>query len=73
MSPEFAKKAARELARAAATEPKRTGGTLDINITLPAPRGDCIISQRDACRAGIHRPANLVRGGVACGYCGTPM
>lgn len=73
MSDETAEDVARELDPAAATEPKRTGGTIDVNTTVPTPRGDYIISQRDACRAGLHRPAYLVRGGIACGYCGVPM
>lgn len=52
--------------------PKRGRGTIDVRIT-PPPAGLPPVTRDDPCRAGMHRPAYLVDGGVACGYCGTPM
>lgn len=57
----------------------------DLPNSIPLPKRDRTIEFHvhvhtgppitgdDLCRVGAHRPAYLARGGIACGYCGTPM
>lgn len=53
------------------TEPPQT---IDVHVyDVGRPTSVPPISRGDVCRSGIHRPAYLRAGGVACGYCGTPM